>query len=69
MFMIHQSQICILAIYCISIPQVILCVNIGAIAFRILLCDTCCLAQNNPTSFSSLIVSCDVFEVFFVEVH
>ena len=31
--------------------------------------DTCCLSQNIPTSSSSLIVSCDVFEIFLVEVH
>ena len=61
MFMIHHSQICPLAIYCISIPQSALMCNIDEIAIWILLFDTCCPSQNIPTSFSSLIVSCDDF--------
>ena len=69
MFMIHLSQICILAIYCISIPQRALMCNIDEIAIWILLYDTCCLSQNIPTTSSSLIVSCDVFEIFLVEIH
>ena len=38
-------------------------------SFGILVCDTCCLSQNIQTSFTSLIVSCDVFEIFLIEVH
>ena len=69
MFMIHLSQICLLAIYCISIPQRALMCNIDEIAIWIPIYDTCCLSQNIPTSSSSLIVSCDVFEIFLIEVH
>ena len=69
MFMIHLSQICLLAIYCISIPRRSLMCNIDEIAKWIPICDTCRLSQNIPTSFTSLIVSCDVFEIFLVEVH
>ena len=67
--MIHLSQICLWAIYCISIPQRALMCNIDEIAIWIPIYDTCCLSQNIPTSSSSLIVSCDVFEIFLIEVH
>ena len=69
MFMIHLSRICPLAIYCKSIPQRALMCNINDFAKWIPIYDTCCLSQNISTSSSSLIVSCDVFEIFLIEVH
>ena len=67
--MIHLSQICLLAINCISIPQRALMCNIDDFAKRIPIYDSCYLSQDIPTNSSSLIVSCDVFEIFLVEVH
>jgi hypothetical protein len=45
MFMIHQSQICLLAIYCIILPQCSLMCNMDNVASCTLLYYACCLSK------------------------
>ena len=69
MFMSHLSQICHLAMYCISIPQNALMCNIDEVAKYIPSLWYLLSFSMHFNYLLSLVDSCDVLVVFVFEVH